>query len=358
MSWADKDYKYKKKITIDNTKVAGNETDFPVLVSITDGDLADTSNGGHVQSSNGYDIVFYDSTESVLLDHEIQRYINTTGEIIMWVRLPNIYGAVDTVFYMYFGKPGVVIDPSTTSTWDANYVAVYHMKDITTSTIVDSTINGNDGTKSSANNPIQADGKIGYAQDFSNDVINCGNDNSLDVTNLTVEAWFNAQTLGVGSNSPRIAGIELSNSGFPWAVEGVDNNKILLYINVGAGEVRCSYIPFDWAGGTEWNTWFHGAWTFTSGSQTAYKNTVAGTSASRVGSLNNQNYNLRIGNSDNGNRDWDGLLDEIRISDMVRSANWITTCYNNQNSPSTFMGIGGVITKPATMTLTGTMHFE
>jgi RHS repeat-associated protein len=34
-----------------------------------------------------------------------------------------------------------------------------------------------------------------------------------------------------------------------------------------------------------------------------------------------------------------GLLDETRISNIARSADWILTEYNNQNSPSTFYGI-------------------
>jgi hypothetical protein len=33
-------------------------------------------------------------------------------------------------------------------------------------------------------------------------------------------------------------------------------------------------------------------------------------------------------------------VDEFRISDVVRSADWITTDFNNQNSPSTFFTFG------------------
>jgi outer membrane protein assembly factor BamB len=37
----------------------------------------------------------------------------------------------------------------------------------------------------------------------------------------------------------------------------------------------------------------------------------------------------------------DGRIDEIRLSDTARTGEWISTCYNNQNSPSTFYSLGG-----------------
>jgi hypothetical protein len=38
--------------------------------------------------------------------------------------------------------------------------------------------------------------------------------------------------------------------------------------------------------------------------------------------------------------DFNGVIDEVRASNSVRSANWIATEYTNQNSPSTFYSIG------------------
>jgi hypothetical protein len=38
-----------------------------------------------------------------------------------------------------------------------------------------------------------------------------------------------------------------------------------------------------------------------------------------------------------------GNLDEIRISNIGRSANWITTQYNSMNSPGTFIVAGAPI---------------
>src|SRR5438128_341893 len=48
---------------------------------------------------------------------------------------------------------------------------------------------------------------------------------------------------------------------------------------------------------------------------------------------------LNIGRRNNNGRYFSGSLDEIRLSNAQRSADWIKTEYNNQNSPSTFYSI-------------------
>jgi hypothetical protein len=85
-------YRYRKPITIDYTKVGAacgaNLTNFPVLINISsDTDLRTTGNGGDVQSSSGYDILFTDGTGTVL-DHEVEKYTASTGELVAWVRVP------------------------------------------------------------------------------------------------------------------------------------------------------------------------------------------------------------------------------------------------------------------------------
>ena len=43
----------------------------------------------------------------------------------------------------------------------------------------------------------------------------------------------------------------------------------------------------------------------------------------------------------------DGAVDELRISNIARSVNWILTEYNNQNSPGTFYSVGAAATAAA-----------
>ena len=60
--------------------------------------------------------------------------------------------------------------------------------------------------------------------------------------------------------------------------------------------------------------------------------------AATFGTLTSDSAPLSFGSDEptNGNY-FDGILDEIRVSGSLRSADWISTAYNSQNSPSTFM---------------------
>lgn len=48
---------------------------------------------------------------------------------------------------------------------------------------------------------------------------------------------------------------------------------------------------------------------------------------------------LDVGRDNLGNF-FDGTIDEVRISNVARSENWINTSFNNQNDPSTFYSVG------------------
>src|SRR5690606_29293940 len=49
---------------------------------------------------------------------------------------------------------------------------------------------------------------------------------------------------------------------------------------------------------------------------------------------------FRIGNSSTSQRTFDGVLDEIRVSRVMRSADWIATRYANERTPSAFLTLG------------------
>ncbi|MFC1510488.1 LamG-like jellyroll fold domain-containing protein, partial [Candidatus Omnitrophota bacterium] len=47
-----------------------------------------------------------------------------------------------------------------------------------------------------------------------------------------------------------------------------------------------------------------------------------------------------IGARNGGSFLWDGLIDDIRIYNNARTANWITTEYNNMYSPASYLTFG------------------
>ena len=64
----------RKAFDIDADSVSGSTdlTDFPILFSFTDAQLADVPNGGLVQNSNGYDIAFSTGDGTTALDFELE----------------------------------------------------------------------------------------------------------------------------------------------------------------------------------------------------------------------------------------------------------------------------------------------
>src|SRR5690606_13871338 len=83
--WYDSDWQYRMKVTVDNTKVAATVTDFPVLINSTFDEWKDDLNDGHVEQIDGGDILFTLDDGTTKLEHEIESYDRTTGNLIAWV---------------------------------------------------------------------------------------------------------------------------------------------------------------------------------------------------------------------------------------------------------------------------------
>ena len=138
-------YEFRKSITIDRSKISDGScgatlANFPMLFSVTDSDLRHTSSGGDVTDLGGDDIIFValdamtcGGPSICRLDHEIEKYVNTTGELVAWVRLPSVNtsaAASDTIIYIYYGD-GKVTSPTENpaGVWDANHAGVWHLHD-------------------------------------------------------------------------------------------------------------------------------------------------------------------------------------------------------------------------------------
>lgn len=331
MTWADNNYRHKKLVTIANAKVAGDETDFPVLISITDTDLTGCL-------SNGYDIKFYNSDEDTQLKHERESFDNSTGKLLAWVKIPSLSSTEDTLFYMYYEYPDEDTDQADgENVWDDNFMMVQHMNDTTTNTITDSTSNDNDGTKKGANEPIvTTSGKIGDAQVFdgTDDCVSITDSDSLDITDaLTIEMWLNVQSTG--------AHIGLLNKyawdptrGYVLHFEYWTPNHYFAFTIDGA---RVFYTKYNSYVGS----WTHLVVTEADTGSKLYANGVEiDSDAHNTGPTANTSY-LGLGRDlDLAGAYFNGTIDEVRFSDSARTSNWISTTFETQNDPDAFMSWG------------------
>ena len=366
-------YSYSRSITIDHTLVgSADSTNFPVLVSGTyDGtggiaDLRTTGNGGKVQNSSGYDVIFTsDSTCTTKLNWETETYTAASGLVNYWVQVPSLSYTADTVFYMCYGNSGITTDQSnTTGTWDSAYVSVYHLPNGTTLDPNDSTSNGNNGTNTSVTattGKIDGGGAFGGSAKIEADGTAAG----VQTGSFTYSAWV---TLTNSFASGQAAQIIMRNGDSP------SNNDIMLsfgqwgFTNVGSMMFQYTNASSALANGANTNTtsWSAGTpyyvtltYNATGGYNMIYINGSQNSSTFSGATRGTTPYSTHfaIGASYNTpNNYFNGTIDEVRVSNSVRTPDWITAEYNNQNSPSTFYTVGSE-TDPAentTMTVAPT----
>lgn len=348
-------YGYAKSITIDYTKVSGsaNHSNFTLYFTTIDNDLRTVSNGGHVTNANGYDIVFTASDCSVSLSHQVEKYDPTTGELVAWIRIPSLSVTANTTIQMYYGNSTVTTSTSTTATWASDYTGVWHLSQNpggTAPQMSDATSAGRHGTCNGAMtsaNLVSSKLGDGITFDESNDYIVVNNHNYT--ASFTVSFWF--QIGEVNGNSFQY----LFSHGSFGTFESC---------NIYFGEDNLAYAPdrgmlktifqdsldaTSTAGLDAGTTFVDGQWHYyslTVGDLGGARVYVDGVQIAYVSFLGGNPYNpttniffgARCDLS--STRYYGAKMDEIRISNSPKSADWILTEYQNQNNPNSFYSIG------------------
>src|SRR4030095_384785 len=325
---------WKTAFTVAAAQVPSTQTDFPVLLKPTDNRFKTTGNGGHVASSSGYDIRAYsDSALTTALTYQLVpgTYNASTGTFEMWVQVPSLSNG--SVIYLGYGDTALTSDASSNSL-HYNFKRVYHLGDGTTLSAVDSSGNQN-GTF--VNTPTAGTGKIGGAASFasiSSQYLDATPVSGVGFAAITYEAWVNATSFPNAYNSV------MSLEAGPYVSMLVKSSgKLAPYLSNGAG----GNSSYDGTGANTLSTgtWYYYALTFSNATGLiGYVNaSVDGTAAGGY-NLETAPAPIWVAGAPLNTRYWNGALDEVRISDIARSANWITTCYNNQNAPTSFTTIG------------------
>lgn len=332
------DFGFGKQILIDASQVSGPAplTNFPILISITDLDLRSIPNGGQLENTNGFDIIFTLADCITTLSHDLEYYNPVTGELVIWVQIPLLDNAVDTPIFMYYGNSSISSNLSTTNIWtDAGYDGVWHLHN----DFLDASGSGNNGENNGSINVSPAH-------------------NSADGQNFVdPNHWIELPSHPNRSGSFSYSGwVRTTNSAIAGQRIICDDQSngpgchALSIGDPGAGRIRfyirnMGPVSLDSPGGTIINnTWHYIAATFnsTSNLKSLYVDGVLVNSATVGGTLGPAAGPASIGgevpSGEAGNR-FNGDIDEVRATNNVLSSDWITTEYNNQNSPSTFYTI-------------------
>jgi hypothetical protein len=323
--WWDHNWDSRKKLTIPHDNLDITLTDFPLLVDVTDPQLASDA------QPDGHDIVFTDEVGSKL-SHEIESYDSGTGRLIAWVKVPSLSSTEDTILYIYFGNSEAGNQEEGSGTWDGSYVMVHHLNE-TAGIHYDSTINGNDGIPSVT---IQGavPGQIGGSDNFDgiNDSVDCGNGDSLDITgSLTVEAW--ALFTPGGLRNRIVAKDATGTPGkFIFWQDAAGDLTFQVYNSFGSWCLASSPITPD-------GSWMHVVGVFDTTDQRVrlYKDGIEVDSAICPGIAQSNTEAVTLGSSSNNMDNFNGVLDEVRISHVARSAEWIQASHSNQLDPVSYI---------------------
>jgi hypothetical protein len=295
------------------------------LVKHTSADFTDNA------QSDGDDFVFiYDDNSK--LDHEIEYYDSTDGELIVWVNLPYLSSTEDTIIWIYYGNSECGNQQSPEDVWDSNFKVVYHMN-YESGGLIDSTSDDNDCNTIVGSPEYEQDGKVGYAIDFersSNDAFEDGD--ILDgLDEMTVEAWVNLE-------SYHTSHCVISSHEDAWYfLVSQEYHSVRFDVHGGVSGSAAeddSPCPLD--------TWYYvvGSWSDPEDRMRLFGNGELKDTYSETLSMLNSNYHFTVGYKDNQGNHFDGLIDEVRVSNIERSAEWINTTYINQNDIESFLDFG------------------
>jgi len=336
--WLSAGWKYRVKLTLDSGDIDAALTNFPVLIYLSSSSGLSTSDLTFIFDELGANsLKLAVTTDDGLTECYVEVVSwDSVGETAeLWVKVPSISSSSDTILYLYYDSThadnssyvGVTGSTPAETVWDSNFKLVYHMNDNPdTSSVMDSTGNDNDGTKKGVNEPIEASGKIGKAQDNDNDYIQILNSVELNPTDyLTLSFWYKPKTVLFANY--RYLFIKI---GQYW-IEHYKTGQIKFGLDTtddggSSKQVISDILPTD-------DIYYYFTWTYDGANIKLYLNGVYIRQTAETHQIDvDQTKNIILFAFDTApNYSADSELDEIQFSGGVaRSSAWIKASYETQ----------------------------
>jgi formylglycine-generating enzyme required for sulfatase activity len=308
---------YKMRITFPGYGKTETLTNFPALVVLNE----TLANFRYVQfaSTNGYDLRFADSSETQILNHEIEDW-DTAGNSHVWVQVPELSGT-NTSIWAYWGNVNATDRPMYTTNgaaWDADYKGVWHFNESGTGIRYDSTENTNNAAPQNYEGDEATNGVAGGADrlDGNNDYLLIS-DPALGTNDFTFSGW------GLPNTTNGIKWILATTASGDASLGQMDNKAMF--------EIGASFVTGTTAVAN--GNWRYFAGTRKGGVCRLYLDGVQEEDFSNTG--NTSGGTVTIGARGTGSR-WNGAVDEVRVSSTARSSNWIWTTWFNLVSNAFF----------------------
>jgi len=303
-----------------NLPASASVKDFPLLVRL-DEDFFDFSQA----QSRGQDIRF-SAPDGKPLVHQIEQWDAKAGTAAIWVRIPEIKGGATQEIKVRWGDRSAKCKSDGKAVFNKSngYLAVWHMDGPVTSDEVGDVKSTDKGTTA-------AEGMIGPARHFPGKKgVFCGKDITTFPTGSqphSSSVWFRGE-----KQNCRV---------LSWGKEYKQGKIQMWYSSPSQIRMDCYFSDADVRGAPiiPLNEWTHVVHTYQKGQSRIYVNGVLDKEAkTRAATLNIERpASMWIGGWCN-NYDFIGDIDEVRISGVTRSANWIKLQYENQKPMQTLVG--------------------
>jgi len=339
------------KLTIDQTDIDAALSNFPILVYLSTASGRNDDDVSFVfdelqSDANRLKIAVTESDGTTQCYVEIEQWDDANEKAWLWVKVSSIAADVDTDLYLYYDKDhadntdyvGDIESIPGKAVWDDNFLRVYHLRDKTTSTVADSK-NNQTGNKTSANNPLESSEGIAASQTADNaDWIKAPTISYDPTLDYTIEMRIKTSTTA----SSKAAFSEGDNSnnyyelGFMFNMNGFVANKMGFGMEYNWG----TWYHADSTTSVNDNAWHHIVGTY-KGSTSPYpmKIYVDGTAEGTTeygqrstATTGNQQLGFLTYTRNNGSIHIldTGLLDEVRISNVIRSNSWIKATHETE----------------------------
>jgi len=326
---------YQARIVFTNYPRAEVLTNFPVLVVL--GTNVPGFDYTTFLTPDGSDLRFWSSDRSTALNYEIENW-NPDGQSAVWLQVPLFTNGCSVL--VSWGDPAAVnpVASSTNgATWSQGFLSVWHLGE--TATAADGTAQPH--LDSSPNQLVSqlvsvtqqgtASGVAGGCDNFNGVSDYVALPNMGTNPTVTVECWANLNATptnslnGLVSSDPWSAGITALR---------VNNSLQLQTATYGGGSIATA------ANSVPVGQWFYAGYVMAGTGANNFRLYLNGANLTNgTGIAQNDNSAMNIAR-EYGGRFLNARVDEVRVSSVARSSNWLWATYQNIASNSVFNSYG------------------
>jgi hypothetical protein len=330
-------------------------SNFPYLVSISDPSLISSTCNSAVQFPSGpsYDFAFYDPVAGAEAPYQVVKYDPVAGTLLAWVKIGTLSNSANASLSFLYGSSTANTANTPANVWDANYVAVYNFDEAALSAAAGAIADANGSHPATETGMVTGDlttGKIGNAYKFSTGkkITSIATD-ATTIGSYTLSAWVNMSSSSsdqkIVTNQSDASG---SKNGYKMGITSPTTTPV--YAENESVKNGLGGNTRDGTGGTPISagSWYYVTAVYTSPSVFCYVNGGAAerTFASTAPGAGNV---IKIGQEyNNTTAQFNGTIDEVRVSNIARSASWVKAEYLNQNTPATYITQGTITANSTT----------